>query len=92
VKGFDMKSILTAVFAAGATLLAGAAPVHAQVSIRAPGVAIEAGPQPYWLQHHDDHEAEWRRRSEFREAESRRNDWQREHCVRDWSGRDYCRR
>jgi hypothetical protein len=81
-----MRSIIVACLALGAAALTPAAPVHAQVSIRVPGVAIEAGPQPYWR-----HDGEWRERREWHEAENRRQDWQREHCVRDWDGHTYCR-
>ncbi len=83
-----MKMILTAAIALGAATLAMAAPAQAQVTIRAPGVAIDAGPQPYWRQHHAE---EWRRHEEFREAQYHRRDWQREHCVRDWDRRAFCR-
>ena len=49
--------------------------------------------EPYWRQHREaDRDMEWRRRAEFREAEHRRADWIRDHCVRDWNGRDFCRR
>src|SRR5471032_2432260 len=88
-KVFLMRTILLACVAFGAAALASAAPVQAQVTIRAPGVAIEAGPHPYWR---DNRDAEWRERSEFREAEFRRHDWLRDHCVRDWSGHEFCRR
>ena len=84
----SMRTMLTAVIALGAATIAMAAPVQAQVSIRTPGVTIDAGPQPYWRQQRAD---EWRRHEEFREAQYRRRDWQREHCVRDWDGRAYCR-
>jgi hypothetical protein len=84
-----MRTMLIACVAFGAAALVSAAPVQAQVSIRAPGVDIEAGPHAYWR---GDHDADWRRRSEFREAEYRRAEWLRDHCVRDWSGHEFCRR
>ena len=74
---------------AAAVAISVSPPATAQVTVRAPGVAIDAGPQPYWRSHQD---AEWRDRHEFRESEFRRNEWLRDHCVRDWSGREYCRR
>ena len=43
---------------------------------------------PYWRTHHD---VEWRNRTEFREAEHRKPEWLREHCVRDWAGKELCR-
>src|ERR1700691_118683 len=79
-KVFLMRTILVAVLALGAAALTSAVPAHAQVSIRAPGVAIDAGPQPYWR----DHDGEWRDRAEFRESEYSRAEWLRDHCVRDW--------
>ena len=82
-----MRSILIGCLAVGAAALAVVSPVNAQVSIRAPGVAIDAGPHPYWRG-----DAEWRDRREFRESEYRRNEWLRDHCVRDWGGHEYCRR
>ena len=84
-----MKMIFAASLALGVSLFGGVS--QAQVSVRVPGVAIEAGPQPYWIQNRD-REAEWRRRSEFRETEYRRAEWLRDHCVRDWSGHEFCRR
>ncbi len=84
-----MRAILIGFLALGAATLASPVPAHAQVSIRGPGVDIETGQGAYWRQHHD--EAEWRRRSEFREAEHNRAEWLRDHCVRDWGGHEYCR-
>jgi hypothetical protein len=89
IRVFLMRTILIACMAVGAAALAVASPVNAQVSIRAPGVAIDAGQSPYWRENRD---AEWRERREFRESEYRRNEWLRDHCVRDWSGHEYCRR
>ncbi len=43
-----------------------------------------------WQHPRDDH-AEWRRREEYREAEYRRMEWRRAHCVRDYSGHEFCR-
>jgi hypothetical protein len=85
-----MRTILIACVALGSAVFASAssAPADAQVVIRAPGIAVESG-DPYWRQRHD--EAQWRRREEFREAQHNRREWQRDHCVRDWEGRPYCR-
>ena len=62
---------------------------HAQVVIQAPPIA---GPGayggPYWR---GPGEGEWRHRREIRE-EYRRQDWRRDHCVRDFRGEVYCRR
>jgi hypothetical protein len=44
---------------------------------------------PYWKSHHD---AEWQNRSEFKGSEFTKNDWLRDHCIRDWSGHEMCRR
>ena len=84
-----MRTILLAGLALCAASLASVAPAHAQVSIRGPGVNIETGPNAYWRDRHE--EAEWRRRSEWREAQHNRVEWLRDHCVRDWSGHEYCR-
>jgi hypothetical protein len=84
-----MRTILIATVALGAAALASIAPVQAQVTIRAPGVAIDAGQRPYWQEHH---EAEWRERRDFREAQFQRREWLRDHCVREWDGREICRR
>jgi hypothetical protein len=83
-----MRTILVACLAFGAAGLTSATPVHAQVSIQAPGISINGGQQPYWRDHR---EGEWRDRREFHEAENRRVEWQRDHCVRDWGGHAYCR-
>jgi hypothetical protein len=83
-----MRIILGTCMALGAAAFLMASPGQAQVTIRAPGVAIDAG-QPYWRSHQD---VEWQRREEFREAEHRRGEWLRDHCVRDWSGHELCRR
>ena len=37
-------------------------------------------------------EAEWRRRAEYRDPEHSRREWVRAHCVRDWQGKEFCRR
>jgi hypothetical protein len=34
----------------------------------------------------------WQARQEFRDRQYAREEWLREHCVRDWSGGEYCRR
>jgi hypothetical protein len=44
---------------------------------------------PYWRAHK---EVEWQNRTEFKEAEHQKPDWLREHCVRDWGGKELCRR
>jgi hypothetical protein len=84
-----MRIILTACMALGAATFLMASPGQAQVTIRAPGVAIDAGHEPYWRSHN---ESAWERRSEFHEAEHRRPEWLREHCVREWNGQEVCRR
>ena len=82
-----MRTFLLACVAIGAVTGAVTSPVQAQVTIQAPGVVI--GGDPYWQQRHD--EARWRRQEEWREAQYQRDDWRREHCVRDWDGHGYCR-
>ena len=54
---------------------------------RTPGVTVET---PYWRHHHPDEN--WQARQEFRDRQYSREEWLREHCVRDWSGGEYCRR
>jgi hypothetical protein len=83
-----MRTILAACVALGTAGFALASPAHADVTITTPGVAVEGG--PYWRHHHPD--AEWRERREFHEAQEQRAEWLRDHCVRDWSGGEYCRR
>ena len=75
-----MKSALAAL--ALAVGLAGAA--QAQVVIQAPGIAV-VPPGGYWRR-----DGDWRRREEYRE-ESRRIEWRREHCARDYYGHEFCR-
>lgn len=82
-----MRTLLLAGIALGAVAGAIISPVQAQVTIHAPGITI--GNDPYWQQHHED--ARWRRQEEWREAQYQHKEWQREHCVRDWDGRGYCR-
>jgi hypothetical protein len=82
-----MRTILAACVALGTAGAVLAPSTHAQVVVQTPGVAVEQG--PYWRYHHP--EGEWRDRHEFRE-EARREDWLRDHCVRDWNGGEYCRR
>jgi hypothetical protein len=82
-----MRSIFIACIALGAAGAALVPHAKAQVVVRGPGIVIEAV-DPYWRQHQ---EGEWRRREEFHEAQHRRREWQRDHCVRDWNGREFCR-
>jgi hypothetical protein len=83
-----MRTFLLTCVAFGAlTGIVTSSPVKAQVTIQAPGVTI--GADPYWQQRHD--EARWRRQEEWREAQYQREEWRRDHCVRDWDGRGYCR-
>jgi hypothetical protein len=49
----------------------------------------QAADQPYWRQHQ---EVEWQQRSEFREPEHQKPTWLGDHCVRDWGGKELCRR
>lgn len=80
-----------------------AAPLaHAQIVIQTPGLRVEPERrdqrvaeqrEEYWRQRREnERESEWRRREEFREQEHRKVEWQREHCVRNWQGQEYCRR
>ncbi len=83
-----MRTILAACLALGVSSLVSTVPAQAQVRIQGPGVSVNVGPQPYWREHRDE---EWRDRREFREAQHHRVEWQRDHCVRDWSGHEFCR-
>jgi hypothetical protein len=75
-----MRTILTSALILGGAILALSSPAQSQVT-------IQTG--PYWRQNHA--EGEWRDRREFKESEHRRVDWQRQHCVRDWQGKEFCR-
>ena len=82
-----MKTILAAAVALSAVGFAVSPQAQADVVVRTgPGTVVET---PYWQGHHD---SEWRARREYREHEYQRESWLREHCVRDWSGAEYCRR
>jgi hypothetical protein len=82
-----MKTFLTACVVVTALGFSAGAPAKADVVVRTPGVAVEQG-SPYWR--HDYHD--WQAQREFRDREYQREAWQRDHCVRDWSGAAYCRR
>ena len=64
---------------------------QAQIVIQAPPIpgVRPAYPEGYWR---GEEREGWRRREEYREEEHRREEWQRAHCVRDWQGREFCRR
>lgn len=53
------------------------------------GTLTARAEDPYWRTHHD---VEWQSRSEFKEPEFKKPEWQREHCIRDWGGKELCRR
>lgn len=78
-----MRTILAACVALGAMGFALTPSAQADVTIR-----TDNG--PYWRYHHGD--SDWQARREFREREYRREAWVRDHCVRDWTGAEYCRR
>lgn len=84
-----MRTVLFAALALAAAVAPGAG--HAQVVIQAPPI-VGPGPGayggPYWR---GPGEGDWRHRREIRE-EYRREDWRRDHCVRDFRGEVYCRR
>jgi hypothetical protein len=82
-----MRTILAGCVALSALGFAFSAPANADVVIRTPGVAVQS--EPYWRGHHD---SDWQARREFREHEYQQHSWVREHCVRDYSGGEYCRR
>ena len=90
--GLCMRTAVAACVALGMCSLAGIA--NAQVVVQTPpvappppGVTVET---PYWRHHHPDED--WQARREFRDRQYAHEEWQREHCVRDWSGAEYCRR
>jgi hypothetical protein len=65
-------------------------PAAADVVIQTPGFSVEQGRDvPYWRQRQEDN---WRARRDFREEQYQRQAWQRDHCVRDWGGQEFCRR
>ncbi len=76
-----MRTILAACVALSA--------LGAAVSSAKADVVVRTDDMPYWRGHH---EGEWRARREFREHEYQRDAWLRDHCIRDWSGAEYCRR
>jgi hypothetical protein len=58
----------------------------------AAGVGFAPGARaadPYWQSHH---EVQWQERKEFREPEFQKNEWLGDHCIRNWSGKELCRR
>jgi hypothetical protein len=92
LENYAMRTALATCVALGVAGLF--APLHAQVVIQTPrvahpppGVTVET---PYWRQHHPDED--WQARREFRGDQYAHEEWQRDHCVRDWSGEAYCQR
>lgn len=77
-----MRTILAALVAL--TALGSGVPTKADVVVRTDNV-----PMPYWR---GQHEGDWQSRREFREQQFQRDAWLRDHCVRDWTGVEYCRR
>ncbi len=72
-------------------LMGAATAAHAQPFIPGPPPGYGGpgyGPD-YWRERREGEE--WRRRAEFREAEHRRWEWRRAHCVRDYRGQEFCR-
>ena len=54
------------------------------------GLSVPArAADPYWRTHHD---VEWQERSTFRAPEFTKPEWLHEHCIRDWDGKELCRR
>lgn len=82
-----MRTILAGCVALSALGFIAATPAKADVTVRTPGIAVEHD-SPYWRHGYND----WRARHEFREHQYEREAWLRDHCVRDWSGSEYCRR
>jgi len=89
-------------FIAALALLVAAPAAQAQIVIQAPGIPglsrlepereYRGPPGEYWRrQREGEREMEWRRREEYRD-EARREDWRRDHCVRDYRNQVYCRR
>ena len=37
-------------------------------------------------------EVEWQRRDQYREEAQQHEEWEHNHCVRDWQNQEYCRR
>ena len=84
-----MRRILAALAVAGAIGFAASAPASADVVIQTPGFTVEQHPPvPYWRQRQEER---WAERQEFRDEQYRHQEWVQNHCVRDWSGREYCR-
>jgi hypothetical protein len=81
-----MRTILAACVALSAVGFAVASPAQADVAVQTPGVTVQSA--PFWRGHDND----WRDRREFRESEYQREPWLRDHCVRDWAGKEFCRR
>jgi hypothetical protein len=84
-----MKALLLALALVSVAPLA-----YAQPMGQPPGPPGMGGPPPpdfrgqEWRRPGD---GDWRRREEFREAQYRRMEWRRAHCVRDYSGHEFCR-
>jgi hypothetical protein len=94
LENYAMRTALAACVALEISSLTGVVPVHAQVMVQTPrvappppGVTVET---PYWRNHHP--ESEWQAQREFRDQQYARDEWRRDHCVRDWNGEAYCRR
>jgi hypothetical protein len=83
---FAMRTIFAASVAMSAMAFAVFPQAHADVVVKTPGLAVET---PYWR---GNHESEWQARRDFHEHEYQQETWVRGHCVRDWSGAEYCRR
>jgi hypothetical protein len=44
---------------------------------------------PYWRAHH---EVEWQDRATLKGPDYAKPDWLRGHCIRDWDGKELCRK
>jgi hypothetical protein len=96
-----MRALIAASVALGIASVC-IAPVRAQVVVRTPQVAPPPPPPdaappppgvtietPYWRDNPNDH---WKARRQFSGEQYAHEEWLRSHCVRDWSGAEYCRR
>jgi len=91
---------------AGLALITAAPAAQAQIVIQTPQIPgfnriepqrqdlrREPEREEYWRRRRDnEQEAQWRRREEYRDEEHKREEWQRDHCVRDWRNQEFCRR
>jgi hypothetical protein len=83
-----MRTYLAAALVLGLATVTQVIPARAaDIHIGPGGVSVDQDHPGYWRSD-EAREHEWRRREAWREAQ--REDWRRDHCVRDWRNEVYC--